>query len=145
MIMERSSGIAECRDCLCLASRSAARGITAVYDRRLRPHGVRVTQFTILAMLMLRGATPVGALAKSLGMDRTTLTRNAALLAAKGWVTVAPHGGDARSHILSVTSVGRALVRKAFPAWRETQESVANAFGQTGVAALRRLSGTRMP
>jgi DNA-binding MarR family transcriptional regulator len=143
--MERSSDIAACRDCLCLASRSAARGITAVYDRRLRPHGLRVTQFTILATLMLRGATPVGALAKSLGMDRTTLTRNAALLAAKGWVAAVPHDGDARSHFLSVTSAGQVLARKAFPAWRDAQESVANAFGPTAVAALRRLAGTRMP
>ena len=143
--MEQASNLAECRDCLCLASRSAARGITAVYDRRLRPHGVRVTQFTILAMLMLRGATPVGALAKSLGMDRTTLTRNAALLAAKGWVAAASGDREARSHILAATSAGQALVRKAFPAWREAQRTVADAFGPTCVAALRRLAGTRMP
>jgi DNA-binding MarR family transcriptional regulator len=141
----RSSDLAECRGCLCLASRSAARRITAVYDRRLRPYGVRATQFTILTMLMLRGATPVGALAKTLGMDRTTLTRNTALLAQKGWVTDAPDSEDARSHILSVTPVGQALVRRALPAWREGQESVANAFGPTGVAALRKLAGTRMP
>jgi len=143
--MQHASELAECRGCLCLASRSAARGITAVYDRRLRPHGLRVTQFTILTMLMLRGATPVGALAKALGMDRTTLTRNAALLAAKGWIASAEEGGDARARILSVTSAGQALVGQAFPAWREAQESVANAFGPTGVAALRRLAGTRMP
>jgi DNA-binding MarR family transcriptional regulator len=143
--MEHASDLAECRNCLCLASRSAARGITAVYDRRLRPHGLRATQFTLLTMLMLRGATPVGALAKSLGMDRTTLTRNAALLAAKGWVAAEPHGGDARSHVLSVTAAGQALVRQALPAWRQAQASVANAFGRTGVVALRRLAGTRVP
>jgi DNA-binding MarR family transcriptional regulator len=143
--MDAKLNIAECRDCLCLASRSAARGVTTVYDRRLRPHGVRATQFSILTMLILRGPTPVGALARSLGMDRTTLTRNAALLQAKGWITAKPHGEDGRSHVLSVTSAGRRLAQEALPAWRAAQESVANAFGPRGVAALHRLAGTRMP
>jgi DNA-binding MarR family transcriptional regulator len=142
-MMTEASDFAECRNCLCMASRSAARGITAVFDRRLRPHGVRATQFTILTTLMLRGATPVGALANFLGMDRTTLTRNAAVLAARGWVAAAPHGEDARSHVLKVTSSGQAKAREALPAWRKAQESVSNAFGARGVAALRRLAGTR--
>jgi DNA-binding MarR family transcriptional regulator len=143
--MDARLEIAECRDCLCLASRSAARAVTAVYDRRLCPHGVRATQFTILTMLMLRGPTPVGVLARLLGMDRTTLTRNAALLQEKGWITAEQHGEDGRSHVLSVTSAGQALAREALPAWRGAKESVANAFGPRGVAALHRLAGTRMP
>ncbi len=137
--------IIECRDCLCLAARSAARAITAVFERRMRPHGVRATQFTILTNLILRGPTPVGALAKALGMDRTTMTRNAALLAVKGWVAAVAHGEDARAHILSITPAGEELARQAFPAWREAQKSVAEAFGPTGVSALHRLAGTRMP
>jgi DNA-binding MarR family transcriptional regulator len=142
--MERATDLAECSNCLCLAARSAARRITAVYDRELRPHGLRATQFTILTMLMMRGQTTVGALAKSLGMDRTTLTRNAALIAAKGWIAVKADGGDARLHVLSITPAGQALARDAFPAWRRAQERVSTAFGSVGVAALHRLSDARM-
>ena len=76
---------------------------------------------------MLRGPTPVGVLARLLGKDRTTLTRNAALLQEKGWITAEQHGEDGRSHVLSVTSAGQALAREALPAWRGAQEStVAN-------------------
>ncbi len=131
----------ECRYCLGLASRSAARGITAEYERHLRPHGIRSTQFTILTNLIMRGGTPMTQLAKYLGMDRTTLTRNVALLAKNGWVTTSPDATDARSTVITVTTAGRAIARKALPAWRAAQESLSQAFGATGVAALRKLSG----
>jgi DNA-binding MarR family transcriptional regulator len=137
--------LSDCPNCLCLASRRAARGITAVFDRHLRPHGVRGTQFTILVNLMLRGGTPITALAKALGMERTTLTRNLALLAAKGWAESRPHDTDARAHVVSITDQGRAVVLEALPAWRKAQASVAEVFGPTGVAALQRLAGTAMP
>jgi DNA-binding MarR family transcriptional regulator len=127
-----------------MASRRAARGITAVFDRHLRSYGVRGTQFTVLVNLMLRGGMSLTALANVLGMDRTTLTRNVAILAANGWAENGP-GADARAHVVSVTDEGRAIVRKALPAWRKAQASVADAFGPTGVAAMQRLAGTAMP
>jgi len=138
--MDHGSDISDCRNCLCLASRSASRAITVAYDRHLRPHGLRATQFTLLTMLMLRGETPIGALAKSLGMDRTTLTRNVALLETKGWVRSQTNGSDARSHVVSVTGSGAKMVRSALPAWRAAQNSVADAIGVTGVTAMHRLA-----
>jgi DNA-binding MarR family transcriptional regulator len=142
--MNDRESFSDCRNCLCLSSRSAARGITAVYDRHLRPHGLRITQFTILAMLVLRGATPISALAKSLGMDRTTLTRNLALLEANGWAQIRRDEDDARTHLVSVTVEGRAIARKALPAWRKAQERVAAAFDAANVAALHRLANMHM-
>ncbi len=62
--------------CFCLASRQAARKITRLYDSYMLEAGIRVTQFTILSQLMLRGELPIGKLAGILGMERTTLTRN---------------------------------------------------------------------
>jgi DNA-binding MarR family transcriptional regulator len=129
----------ECGDCLCLASRRAARSITRLFDRKMRASGLRATQFSILAMLTLTGPTSIGHLAEGLGMERTTLTRNLALIEAQRWVTIQP-GDDARARIVSVTSKGRAAVEAALPAWRQAQASAAAAIGQSGVAALRALS-----
>jgi DNA-binding MarR family transcriptional regulator len=137
--------LSACRGCLGTASRRAARGVSAVYDRSLRPHGLRTTQFTLLTNLMLRGPTSMGALAKALGMDRTTLTRNVAVLEGAGWAQIRTDDTDARSHIVSVTEAGREVVSAAFPAWRQAQDVVAAAFGPAGVAALYRLAGTQMP
>jgi len=41
----------ETTQCLCLASRRAARAITRAFDKELRPHGLRATQFSLLAVL----------------------------------------------------------------------------------------------
>lgn len=140
--MTDATFLAECRSCLCLASRSAARRVTAVYDRHLRTHGLRSTQFSILSNLAVRGPTLITALAGFLGMDRTTLTRNLALLESNGWVDVRPEAGDARTRLVSVTRSGLALARKALPAWRAAQHEVAGAFGPAGVAALHKLANT---
>src|SRR5881227_1205578 len=75
-------------DCFCLASRQAARKITRLYDRYMQESGIRVTQFTILSQLMLRGEMPIGKLAGILGMERTTLSRNLNLLENNKWVSV---------------------------------------------------------
>ena len=142
--MTDAAAFADCRNCLCQASRSAGRGVTAVFDRRLRPHGLRVTQFTILANLIMRGATPVTALAEALGADRTTLTRNLALLERNGWIETRTDENDARTHLISATAKGRAVAGDALPAWREAQAAVAAALGGADVAALRRLANAML-
>jgi DNA-binding MarR family transcriptional regulator len=130
----------ECADCLCLASRRAARRITRVYDRELRPYGLRATQFTILVMLSLRGAATIGELAEGLGAERTTLTRNLALIEALSWVQIQTGEEDARSRVVTVTDNGRSVVAEAFPAWRKAQGFITEAIGTDGASALRGLS-----
>ncbi len=129
----------QCRDCLCLASRRAARALTRAFDRQLRPHGIRTTQFSALTMLLLRGPLTIGELAESLGVERTTLTRNLALLEKKGWVDIRA-GDDARSRVVAATKKGRATVNAALPAWRKAQQAAAAAIGRDGVDALRALA-----
>lgn len=119
--MKARADLAACTGCYCLAARRAARAITRLYDEKLRPHGLRPTQFSILAALALRGPTPVRELADFLGLERTTLTRSAALLERNGWVS-AGQSEDAREHPLQLTPDGHRKVETAFPAWREAQD-----------------------
>jgi DNA-binding MarR family transcriptional regulator len=132
--------ISACAGCLCNATRKASRAVTSVYDRSLAPHGVRVTQFTILATLELRGATPLGELARFLELDRTTLTRNLEPLEDRKWVQSRTAAKDSRSRVLAVTEEGRALVFSAFPAWRAAQDSVAAALRGADLALLDQLA-----
>jgi DNA-binding MarR family transcriptional regulator len=140
--MDAAVDISACAACVCQASRQAARAITSAFDRRLRPHGLRATQFTILANLMLRGPTPLGELAQKLGLERTTLTRNLALLETRGWVTIRPGDTDSRARIISATETGRSLVHAVYPDWVKAQEQVSGLLGDTGVKALHKLAGT---
>src|SRR6478736_2118169 len=95
--------------CFCLASRQAARKITRLYDSCMQESGIRVTQFTILSQLMLRGEMAIGKLAGILGMERTTLTRNLTLLEERKWISIKP-GDDPRSRIVAITAQGRGIV-----------------------------------
>ena len=126
-------------DCFCLASRQAARKITRLYDRAMQESGIRVTQFTILSQLMLRGEIPIGKLAGILGMERTTLTRNLTLLEQRKWISIKP-GDDPRSRIIAITAQGRGIVRRGFPDWAQAQAHVGKMLGGDGQAALKTLA-----
>ena len=127
--------------CFCMTSREAARKITRLYDSSMQDSGVRITQFTILSQLMLRGEMPIGKLAGLLGMERTTLTRNLALLEAEKWIAVRA-GDDPRARMIAITAPGKAAVRRAFPYWSKAQAHVGELLGAEGQAALK-LLGSR--
>jgi DNA-binding MarR family transcriptional regulator len=112
------------QECRCLAARRRARSITRLFETRLRPHGLRATQFSVLAALALKGPTPISELADFLALERTTLTRGASLLERNGWVAAAP-SEDARRHPLRLTPAGRRKLERALPAWRRAQAIVA--------------------
>src|SRR5262249_35561792 len=83
--------------CNCFAVRSAARHVTQLYDQFLAPIGLRVTQFSILAILKRLGPLTINALAKQLVMDRTTLGRNILPLERDGLIRVSASVGDGRA------------------------------------------------
>ncbi len=66
---------------------------------------------------------PVGRMAKLLGVERTTLTRNLRPLEKKHWVTISGDK-DGRVHAVEITPKGRAVAKAALPAWRKAQASV---------------------
>lgn len=127
----------ECASCSCFAVRRAARVITQLYDRQLRPTGLRATQFTLLTVLALAGPLPLSLAADRLGTERTTLTRNLRSLIARGLVTAEP-GEDRRVQMLAVTPKGIAAARAALPRWREAQRSIAGHFTAPALQALDR-------
>lgn len=125
--------LAATRGCLCLAARRNARTITRFYDEHLRPHGLRSTQFSVLAALSLMGATPLGKLAEFLEVDRTTLTRSTTLMERNGWVRF-EDARDARTRPVAVTPAGRSKVEEALPSWAAAQAAMEEALAQ-GVPA----------
>lgn len=122
-VMTTGVDLSACRACRCLAARRHARELTRLYERKLRPHGLRATQFSVLAALALKGPTPVTDLAKTLGLERTTLTRIAAVLQRRGWLAAARiRAADARMRVLCLSAAGRRKLEGAFPAWKEAQQ-----------------------
>ena len=129
------SEFAECLECSCFAARRAARTVTQHYERHLKPSGLRVTQFTLLALLELAGPQPLSRFADQMGVERTTLTRNLRALVERGWVTESA-AGDRRVRMLAITKRGTAAARAALPRWREAQKSIARRLGAGAIRAL---------
>jgi DNA-binding MarR family transcriptional regulator len=114
--------------CMCHKARMAARAITRAYDDALRPTGLRATQVSVLAAVGARGALSIKSLADSLGMERTTLTRNLRPLEAAGYVVLAPEARH-RSRMLTLTPAGRAALQAAVPLWEAAQGRVRRRLG----------------
>ena len=127
--------------CACLRARAAARATTRAYDAALRPLGLRVTQFTLLAALRVaeRGGRPLSItdLAGRLAMDRTTLSRNLGPLERRGLATVGPEGAH-RARPPSLTDAGRDLLGRALPLWAGAQEALRDAAGRAAWDAMHR-------
>lgn len=139
--MNPDPAILETTQCLCLASRRAARTITREFDHALRAQGLRATQFTLLAALNLAGPKSIGDLAELLSADRTTLTRNLAVAEHQGLVAVRACREDARSRVASITAKGSRTLHAALPVWRKTQQRLLDDIGEPAAASLRRLAG----
>jgi DNA-binding MarR family transcriptional regulator len=96
--------------------------MTQHYEAAFKGSGIRATQFTVLATLMQTGPIPVSQLAKTLGLERTTLTRNLVPLESRGLVRISG-GSDARVREVCIQPDGVALARRVLPRWEKAQRT----------------------
>ena len=122
--------------CTCFRLRKLARLVSQRYDRELASAGLTLNQYSILRRAA-RVPQAIGALARELGMDRTTLTRDLRPLMAAGWVELVP-GPDARQRQVRVTPAGQAVAAAARPSWRRAQDAVERQLGTAVVEQLHR-------
>ncbi len=126
--------------CVCSTLRMVSRAVTQLYDDVLRPSGLRVTQFSILATLARRGEANLRQLEDTLAIDQTTLTRSLNLLERDGVIERVPHP-DGRIKAVRPTSKGRRALEVARPLWAQAQDKVLRELGTKAWAdAKRRLA-----
>jgi DNA-binding MarR family transcriptional regulator len=103
--------------CLVLSTISAARTLLRRFDEQLKPHGVTVQQFSLLAAVRFYPDEPVTGLAQHVLMDRTSLTRNLDLLQRKGLVRRRVDvSGNVR--LCELTEQGNEILDRLLPEWR---------------------------
>ncbi len=126
--------------CVCNTLRMASRAVTQLYDDVLRPSGLRVTQFNILAMIARMGEANLRQLEGTLAIDQTTLTRSLNLLERDRVIERVPHP-DGRIKAMRLTSKGRRALETARPLWARAQDKVLRELGTKAWAdAQRRLA-----
>ena len=115
----------EVRDhCLCLHLQRAARAIGRRFDEALREVDLTNGQYSLLISLNRPEPPRLGSVARLLAMDRTTLTANLKPLQRRGLLMIVPDPDDGRGRLLALTDLGRELLVRAVPIWRETHALV---------------------
>ena len=122
--------------CTCFRLRRAARQVSQLYDRELASVDLSLNEYSVLRHAVA-GPRLIGELADSLGMERTTLTRNLKPLLEAGWLKET-RGEDARQRLISITTQGRRRLAMAKPRWLRAQQRVEDLFGASRAERLRK-------
>lgn len=121
--------------CLTHALMRSARSLSRGFEAAAADHGMSASQFTALAMLSGHGAMTVSQIATAVAVDRTTMTRNLAVLAAKGWIAEAK-ASDRRERAWSLTEAGSAALNAVMPVWQAWQAGLVARLEAEGAAGL---------
>jgi DNA-binding MarR family transcriptional regulator len=107
--------------CLGYRSRRLARAVTRLYNDRLRPLGLNLTEMNLLAAIAAQGTVQPARLGRAMALEKSTLSRNSSRLVERGWVEVRDHP-DGRGVLLAVTARGNEMLLRAVPAWEQAQQ-----------------------
>ena len=121
--------VAKCAVCTCFNLRKAARAVTQFYSGIIRVSDLRGTQFSILAIVTMKGSATIKQLADLLVMDRTTLTRDLKVMEDHGLIKIAS-GKDRRMRVVTLTARGRKALVNALPLWERAQARMVQGLGE---------------
>jgi DNA-binding MarR family transcriptional regulator len=121
--------------CLTHGLMSAARTLSRGFEAEAAGLGVSAAQFTALAMLSGHGSMTVTQIAAAVAADRTTMTRNLAVMAGKGWIAEAG-AEDRRERAWALTDAGRKALNDVMPIWRDWQARLVARLGAEGATGL---------
>jgi len=131
-------------NCLGLRARVVERVVSSIFDRQLRPLGLRNTQVTVLtAIAKAEFATP-RALGQALDLEKSTVSRTLDRMIERGWVETV-EVEDARSYGVRLTSAGEETLLEAYPAWRTAQREVEALLGASLGSGLHDIAGRLNP
>lgn len=119
--------------CICLNMRRAAGAVTSYYDKKMETLGISTTQFSMMINIKSEGKINVGALAKLLKLEKSTLTRTLAPLIDKGFIH-SERGENRREVVLTLTDAGQRKMEEAFPLWCQLQAEMIDYLGGEAMA-----------
>lgn len=123
------------KNCVFFNLRWVTRKVTQFFETKMRRHGIRPTQGTILRALNAEENWSMAELSDWLGMDRTTLVRNLRPLQRDGLVQATGGGRGGRVE-LSITAKGRKKIEESLPAWRSAQSAAVKTLGEQRWSAI---------
>ena len=124
--------------CFCINLRRAAGAVSDFYDRALSEAQLTPSQFSLMRNLRRLQPCTVTALAKEMGLERTTLVRTMKPLSERGLIADLAEA-KSRNSLLSLTEDGIAVMSRAAELWEGAQSSVRAHMGEEKMSDLLRL------
>jgi DNA-binding MarR family transcriptional regulator len=119
--------------------RRTTRAVTEFYDLAVERNGLLITQYALLKHILLLEPATLHALSESLGLERSTLARNVAVLERQGFVRSAAQR-KAREHRIETTDKGRLKFKEAQPFWEEAQRGIEELLTEDELGLLRNIA-----
>lgn len=123
------------RTCFGHAARRTANLLTRHYNRAMAGLGLELTQAQLLAVIADGTAPSASAIARYLGIDRSTLARNLRPLEAAGLIRRRETPG--RTVLPVLTPAGEEKVIEIHRAWQRAQTELTDMLGPEGAEAVR--------
>ena len=114
--------------CTCFNLRKAARAVTQLFDAGLKSTGIRSTQFALLVVIAKLAPVSVGSLARTLVIDRTTLSRSLRLMQTREFIAISPRSTE-RRRFVTLRPTGWSALARSLPSWRDTQRRFVDEVG----------------
>lgn len=102
----------------------------------MKPSGLKVTQYSMLANVARNPDVTVSELAGLLFMDQTTVTRNLQVLEKSGYITMETEAGDYRMKKIRVSDTGESKMKEARPFWEKAQLEMEAILGRDRITEL---------
>ena len=118
--------------------RQLTRRVSACCEPFFSDSGLKTTQYSLLSHVEYFGPISPGQLARRMGMDASTLTRNLQPLVLVGLIQNGP-GHDARSRQVQISAAGRKKRGEMKADWKRAQLSLNAALGNDRVQRLHAL------
>lgn len=115
-------------ECVCAALRMATRAVTQIYDDAMRPSGLRVTQYSLLARIARLQPVNAATLEDEMYADQTTLARALKVLEKDGLIRRVPNP-DKRVKQIELTQAGRKRLVDARELWAAAQADIVGLIG----------------
>ena len=121
----------------CVASqvRQLNRSVSRIYDDRLRPYGLTISQFTILVAIANIGEASPQIISSTLNLEKSTLSRGLERMIKKEWLKACYSQGG-RVQTIMLTEAGKRQIFEASHSWSKAQEQVEQLIKHNDISAL---------
>jgi DNA-binding MarR family transcriptional regulator len=113
--------------CVAFALRKSALTVGRIYSAQMAEAPLRGPLFSLMMTIRRTGPATISALAREVGLERTTLTRDLRSLEQRGLIQIS--AAEANSKLVVVTTLGEREIAQSLVYWEAAQKRVLEALG----------------